>query len=55
VEEELSNERLVQTLTSLLNDRSRLARMAQSARSMAHPGAASEITDLAARLAGVAA
>jgi UDP-N-acetylglucosamine--N-acetylmuramyl-(pentapeptide) pyrophosphoryl-undecaprenol N-acetylglucosamine transferase len=55
VEAELSSERLVRTLTSLLNDRMRLTGMAQAARSMAHPHATSEITDLAARLAGVAA
>jgi UDP-N-acetylglucosamine--N-acetylmuramyl-(pentapeptide) pyrophosphoryl-undecaprenol N-acetylglucosamine transferase len=55
VEAELSSERLVQTLGTLLNDRARLARMAQAARSLAHPRAAQEIADLAARLAGVAA
>jgi UDP-N-acetylglucosamine--N-acetylmuramyl-(pentapeptide) pyrophosphoryl-undecaprenol N-acetylglucosamine transferase len=55
VEAELSSERLVQKLKSLLQDRARLTHMAQAARSLAHPRAAQEIADLAARLAGVAA
>ena len=55
VEAELSSERLVRTLQSLLNDRVRLGRMALAARGLAHPRAAQEIADLAARLAGVAA
>ncbi len=55
VEAELSSERLVQTLKSLLNDSARLAGMAQAARSLAHPHAASEIANLAAHLAGVPA
>jgi UDP-N-acetylglucosamine--N-acetylmuramyl-(pentapeptide) pyrophosphoryl-undecaprenol N-acetylglucosamine transferase len=55
VEGELSSERLVQQLKSLLNDRARLMRMAKAARSLAHPRAAQEIADWAARLAGVAA
>jgi len=45
----------VQKLKSLLHDRARLTQMAQAARSLAHPRAAQEIGDLAARLAGVAA
>jgi len=55
LEAELSSERLVQKLKSLLHDRARLTQMAQAARSLAHPRAAQEIGDLAARLAGVAA
>lgn len=55
VEAELSSERLVRTLKSLLSDRPRLTCMAQAARSLAHPRAAQEIAELAARLAGVAA
>ena len=55
VEAELSSERLVQTLKSLFSDRARLMRMAHAARNLAHPRAAQEIAELAARLAGVAA
>lgn len=55
VEEELSSERLVDTLKALLNDRARLARMAEAAHGLSHPRAAQEIAGLAARLAGVAA
>jgi UDP-N-acetylglucosamine--N-acetylmuramyl-(pentapeptide) pyrophosphoryl-undecaprenol N-acetylglucosamine transferase len=55
VEAELSSERLVQTLKALLNDRARLARMALAAGRLAHPRAAQEIAELAARLAGVKA
>ena len=55
VEAELSSERLVRMLRSLLKDRIRLADMAQAARGLAHPRAAQEIAHLAARLAGVAA
>ena len=55
VEAELSSQRLVPTLRSLLNDRNRLAHMAQAASRLAHPRAAQEIANLAARLAGVAA
>ncbi len=53
VEAELSSERLVQTLKLLFSDRARLMRMAQAARNLAHPRAAQEIAELAARLAGV--
>ncbi|HJT00747.1 MAG TPA: undecaprenyldiphospho-muramoylpentapeptide beta-N-acetylglucosaminyltransferase [Terriglobales bacterium] len=55
VEEELSSERLVRTLKSLLNDQVRLAGMARAAHRLAHPRAAQEIAELAAHLAGVAA
>ena len=52
-EAELNSERLVRSVQALLNDRARLARMAQAARSLAHPRAAQEIAERAARLAGV--
>jgi UDP-N-acetylglucosamine--N-acetylmuramyl-(pentapeptide) pyrophosphoryl-undecaprenol N-acetylglucosamine transferase len=55
LEEELSSERLVRTLKSLLSDRVRLAGMARAAHRLAHPRAAQEIAELAAHLAGVAA
>jgi UDP-N-acetylglucosamine--N-acetylmuramyl-(pentapeptide) pyrophosphoryl-undecaprenol N-acetylglucosamine transferase len=55
VEPEFSSERLVRTLKSLLSDRACLAGMAQAAHRLAHPRAAQEIAELAARLAGVAA
>jgi UDP-N-acetylglucosamine--N-acetylmuramyl-(pentapeptide) pyrophosphoryl-undecaprenol N-acetylglucosamine transferase len=52
-EPELTSEHLVTTVKSLLLDRPRLLSMAQAARGLAHPNAADEIADLAARLAGV--
>ena len=55
VEAELSSERLVGKLRALLNDSACLIRMAHAAHSLAHPRAAQEIAELAARLAGVAA
>lgn len=51
-EAELNAERLAQAITSLLQDRSRLASMSQAARALAHPDAARQIAALAARLAG---
>ena len=42
---------LVDTICALLEDPARLARMSESARAMAHPNAAKDITELAARLA----
>jgi UDP-N-acetylglucosamine--N-acetylmuramyl-(pentapeptide) pyrophosphoryl-undecaprenol N-acetylglucosamine transferase len=54
-ESDLTPETLVEHVKSLLcEDRARLARMAEAARTMAHPNAAYEIAALAARLAGVA-
>jgi len=50
---ELSPDRLVQEVTTLLRDRERLAKMAQAARGFAHPDAAAKIASLAARVAGV--
>jgi UDP-N-acetylglucosamine--N-acetylmuramyl-(pentapeptide) pyrophosphoryl-undecaprenol N-acetylglucosamine transferase len=50
---ELSSDRLVTEIVSLLRDRSRLATMAEAARRFAHPDAAARIASLAARAAGV--
>lgn len=50
---ELSSDRLVSEIASLLRDRSRLAAMAEAARRFAHPDAAARIAALAARAAGV--
>jgi UDP-N-acetylglucosamine--N-acetylmuramyl-(pentapeptide) pyrophosphoryl-undecaprenol N-acetylglucosamine transferase len=44
---------LVDTISALLEDPSRLRRMSDAARSMAHPNAAKDIADLAARVAGI--
>lgn len=44
---------LVDTIAALLEDPSRLARMGQAARSLAHPNAAKDIAQLAAKVAGV--
>jgi UDP-N-acetylglucosamine--N-acetylmuramyl-(pentapeptide) pyrophosphoryl-undecaprenol N-acetylglucosamine transferase len=52
---ELSGERLVEEIASLLNDRQGLARMSEAARRFAHPDAAAEIAALAARAAGIPA
>ncbi len=51
-ESDLTPERLVETVALLLNDSACLARMAESARALAHPDAAQQIAALAARLAG---
>ncbi len=50
---ELTSERLVTEIATLLRDRPLLARISEAARRFAHPDAASEIAELAARLAGV--
>ena len=50
--EQLTPERLVEVVRSLLCDRVRLAKMSAAARGLAHPDAAAEIARLAARLAG---
>ena len=50
---ELSSDRLVDEIASLLRDRSRLAAMSEAARRFAHPDAAAKIASLAARAAGV--
>lgn len=44
---------LVDALSALLEDSSRLGRMSAAARTMAHPNAATDIADLAAKVAGV--
>jgi UDP-N-acetylglucosamine--N-acetylmuramyl-(pentapeptide) pyrophosphoryl-undecaprenol N-acetylglucosamine transferase len=51
---ELTSERLVHEIASLLHDRARLVRMGVAARQFAHPDAAAEIAAMAARIAGVA-
>jgi UDP-N-acetylglucosamine--N-acetylmuramyl-(pentapeptide) pyrophosphoryl-undecaprenol N-acetylglucosamine transferase len=51
---ELTPERLVTEIASLLCDRAGLARMAEAARGFAHPDAAAKIASLAARVAGIA-
>ncbi|PYX07531.1 MAG: undecaprenyldiphospho-muramoylpentapeptide beta-N-acetylglucosaminyltransferase [Acidobacteria bacterium] len=44
---------LVETVSSLLGDPKRLARMSEAARKLAHPNAAHDIAEMAARLAGI--
>jgi UDP-N-acetylglucosamine--N-acetylmuramyl-(pentapeptide) pyrophosphoryl-undecaprenol N-acetylglucosamine transferase len=44
---------LVDTLSALLEDPGRLARMSNAARAMAHPDAAKDIAELAAKVAGI--
>jgi UDP-N-acetylglucosamine--N-acetylmuramyl-(pentapeptide) pyrophosphoryl-undecaprenol N-acetylglucosamine transferase len=51
---EVTPERLVTEIASLLCDRAGLARMAEAARGFAHPDAAAKIASLAARVAGIA-
>jgi UDP-N-acetylglucosamine--N-acetylmuramyl-(pentapeptide) pyrophosphoryl-undecaprenol N-acetylglucosamine transferase len=50
---ELTSGRLVMEISSLLNDRTRLASMADAARAFAHPDAAARIAAMAAQLAGI--
>jgi UDP-N-acetylglucosamine--N-acetylmuramyl-(pentapeptide) pyrophosphoryl-undecaprenol N-acetylglucosamine transferase len=50
---ELSPQRLVQEIASLLSDRARLAQMGAAARHFAQPNAAAEIAAMAARISGV--
>jgi UDP-N-acetylglucosamine--N-acetylmuramyl-(pentapeptide) pyrophosphoryl-undecaprenol N-acetylglucosamine transferase len=50
---ELTPERLVTEIASLLCDRAGLARMSEAARGFAHPDAAAKIASLAARVAGI--
>ena len=51
-ESQLSSESLIATVSSLLQDRPRLAAMSNAARSLSHPNAAREIAEMAAKLAG---
>ncbi len=51
---ELTAERLVTAVATLLHDRAGLAKMSDAARGFAHPDAAAKIASLAARVAGVA-
>jgi len=44
---------LAETIAALLGDSARLARMSESARSLAHPNAARDIAALAARIGGI--
>lgn len=50
-ERELNTEGLLRTILGLLGDRTKLSKMGQAARALAHPGAATEIAAMAARLA----
>jgi UDP-N-acetylglucosamine--N-acetylmuramyl-(pentapeptide) pyrophosphoryl-undecaprenol N-acetylglucosamine transferase len=50
---ELTGERLVTEIATLLRDRTLLAGISEAARGFAHPDAASEIAELTARLAGI--
>ena len=50
---ELTPDRLAQEVASLLRDRSQLAQMGAAARHFAHPGAAAQIADMAAGIAGI--
>jgi UDP-N-acetylglucosamine--N-acetylmuramyl-(pentapeptide) pyrophosphoryl-undecaprenol N-acetylglucosamine transferase len=50
---ELTSERLVTEIATLLRDRPLLGKISEAARGFAHPDAASEIAELAARLAGI--
>jgi UDP-N-acetylglucosamine--N-acetylmuramyl-(pentapeptide) pyrophosphoryl-undecaprenol N-acetylglucosamine transferase len=44
---------LVESVSTLLHDPQRLARMSEAARKLAHPNAAHDIAEMAARLAGI--
>jgi len=44
---------LVDTISALLEDPARLRSMSDAARAMAHPNAASDIADLAAKVGGI--
>ncbi len=51
-EAELTSERIVETVGSLMPDHAQLTRMSDAARKLGHPNAAREIAAMAARLAG---
>jgi UDP-N-acetylglucosamine--N-acetylmuramyl-(pentapeptide) pyrophosphoryl-undecaprenol N-acetylglucosamine transferase len=52
-EQNLTRETLVETVSALLGDRSRLEKMRQAAHQRSHPNAARDIAVMAAELAGV--
>lgn len=52
-ESKLSRESLVQAVSSLFGDSSRLRKMGEAARKLSHPNAARDIAAMAARLAGM--
>jgi UDP-N-acetylglucosamine:LPS N-acetylglucosamine transferase len=49
----LTPERLIADVKALLTDVARVKKIAAAARALAHPEAAEEIADMAAKLAGV--
>ena len=51
-ESKLTSESLVETVSTLFNDRSRLEKMGDAASKLSHPNAARDIAAIAARLAG---
>jgi UDP-N-acetylglucosamine--N-acetylmuramyl-(pentapeptide) pyrophosphoryl-undecaprenol N-acetylglucosamine transferase len=51
-ESKLSRQTLVETVTSLLANPSRLEEMGEAARKLSHPNAARDIASMAAKLAG---
>jgi UDP-N-acetylglucosamine--N-acetylmuramyl-(pentapeptide) pyrophosphoryl-undecaprenol N-acetylglucosamine transferase len=53
-ERKLTHESLVETISSLLADASRLRTMGEAARKLSHPNAARDIASMAAKLAGAA-
>jgi UDP-N-acetylglucosamine--N-acetylmuramyl-(pentapeptide) pyrophosphoryl-undecaprenol N-acetylglucosamine transferase len=53
-EQKLTRESLVETVSSLLADASRLRTMGEAARKLSHPNAAHDIASMAAKLAGAA-
>jgi UDP-N-acetylglucosamine--N-acetylmuramyl-(pentapeptide) pyrophosphoryl-undecaprenol N-acetylglucosamine transferase len=54
-ESKLNRETLVDTVSALLTDPARLKQMSEAAHKLAHPGAAHDIAEMAAKLAGRAA
>jgi UDP-N-acetylglucosamine--N-acetylmuramyl-(pentapeptide) pyrophosphoryl-undecaprenol N-acetylglucosamine transferase len=52
-ESKLSPDSFVETVSSLLSDRSRLNSMSEAAKKLSHPNAARDIAEMAMRLAGV--
>jgi UDP-N-acetylglucosamine--N-acetylmuramyl-(pentapeptide) pyrophosphoryl-undecaprenol N-acetylglucosamine transferase len=52
-EKELTPARLADQIAELLSDRNRLSQMSERARAMSHSNAAGQISDIAARIAGI--